>query len=177
MNMNHMRWFPCRRFTSLINFNQVIIIFKICPSGQIYHFNLAIDKTDSLTKVQIHLIIGLCLLVLFQLSATSDLMLAYLDFYLGGDEKRTDLPPRLHQRLPLTLIFGGDGSYMAPLSLHNDNVLTSLISQVNIIFAQIYSLGFFELFWIVRMWRFWRMQCAFMSLCCSHCHQQFGIDL
>lgn len=73
-------------------------------------------------------------------------MLAYLDFYLGGDEKRTDLPPRLHQRLPLTLIFGGDGSYMAPLSLHNDNVLTSLISQVNIIFAQIYSLGFFELF-------------------------------
>ncbi|XP_021835931.2 uncharacterized protein [Spinacia oleracea] len=64
-----------------------------------------------------------------KLSATSDLMLAYLDFYLGGDEKRTDLPPRLHQRLPLTLIFGGDGSYMAPLSLHNDNVLTSLISQ------------------------------------------------
>ncbi|KMT03252.1 hypothetical protein BVRB_8g197950 [Beta vulgaris subsp. vulgaris] len=64
-----------------------------------------------------------------KLSATSDLMLACLDFYLGGDEKRSDLPPRLHQRLPLTLIFGGDGSYMAPFSLHNDNVLTSLLSQ------------------------------------------------
>lgn len=61
-------------------------------------------------------------------------MLACLDFYLGGDEKRSDLPPRLHQRLPLTLIFGGDGSYMAPFSLHNDNVLTSLLSQVNIFF-------------------------------------------
>ncbi|XP_057544556.1 uncharacterized protein LOC130823795 [Amaranthus tricolor] len=64
-----------------------------------------------------------------KLSATSDLMLAFLDFYLGGDEKRSDLPPRLHQRLPLTMIFGGDGSYMAPFSLHNDNVLTSLLSQ------------------------------------------------
>ncbi|KAL2928800.1 Eukaryotic translation initiation factor 3 subunit H [Bienertia sinuspersici] len=64
-----------------------------------------------------------------KLSATPDLMLAYLDFYLGGDEKRSDLPPCLNQRLPLTLIFGGDGSYMAPFSLHNDNVLTSLISQ------------------------------------------------
>ncbi|KAK9715457.1 hypothetical protein RND81_06G166800 [Saponaria officinalis] len=64
-----------------------------------------------------------------KLSATSDLMLAFLDFYLGGDEKRSDLPHRLQARLPLTLIFGGDGSYMAPFSLHNDNVLTSLISQ------------------------------------------------
>lgn len=64
-----------------------------------------------------------------KLSATSDLMLAYMDFYLGGDEKRSDLPPRLNERLPMTLIFGGDGSYMAPFSLHNDNVLTSLMSQ------------------------------------------------
>lgn len=57
-------------------------------------------------------------------------MLAYVDFFLGGDEKRTDLPPRLYERLPMTLLFGGDGSYMAPFTLHNDNILTSLMSQV-----------------------------------------------
>lgn len=65
-----------------------------------------------------------------QVAATSDLMLAYVDFYLGGDEKRDDLPPPLKQRFPLSLVFGGDGSYMAPFSLHSDNVLTSLMSQV-----------------------------------------------
>ncbi|WOL09055.1 hypothetical protein Cni_G17808 [Canna indica] len=64
-----------------------------------------------------------------KVAATPDLMLGYLDFFLGGDEKRPDLPPRLHQRFPMCLIFGGDGSYMAPLSLHSDNVLTSLMSQ------------------------------------------------
>ncbi|KAG7972713.1 hypothetical protein I3843_07G197400 [Carya illinoinensis] len=64
-----------------------------------------------------------------KVAATSDLMLAYVDFFLGGDEKRTDLPPRLHQRLPISLPFGGDGSYMAPFSLHSDNILTSLMSQ------------------------------------------------
>ncbi|XP_054796784.1 uncharacterized protein LOC129302133 [Prosopis cineraria] len=64
-----------------------------------------------------------------KVAATSDLMLAYVDFFLGGDEKRTDLPPRLHQRFPMSLLFGGDGSYMAPFSLHNDNILTSLMSQ------------------------------------------------
>ncbi|XP_025012285.2 uncharacterized protein LOC8265115 isoform X1 [Ricinus communis] len=64
-----------------------------------------------------------------KVSATSDLMLAYVDFFLGGDEKRIDLPPHLHQRLPLSLVFGGDGSYMAPFSLHSDNILTSLMSQ------------------------------------------------
>lgn len=57
-------------------------------------------------------------------------MLAYVDFFLGGDEKKTDLPPRLHQRFPLPLLFGGDGSYMAPFSLHSDNIITSLMSQV-----------------------------------------------
>ena len=57
-------------------------------------------------------------------------MLAFVDFFLGGDEKRTDLPPRLNQRFPLALLFGGDGSYMASFSLHNDNILTSLMSQV-----------------------------------------------
>ncbi|KAL6984708.1 hypothetical protein U1Q18_018090 [Sarracenia purpurea var. burkii] len=62
-------------------------------------------------------------------AATSDLMLAYVDFFLGGDEKRADLPPHLHQRFPMSLVFGGDGGYMAPFSLHSDNILTSLMSQ------------------------------------------------
>ncbi|PIN14346.1 hypothetical protein CDL12_13027 [Handroanthus impetiginosus] len=56
-------------------------------------------------------------------------MLAYVDFFLGGDEKRDDLPPHLHQRFPMSLAFGGDGSYMVPFSLHNDNILTNLMSQ------------------------------------------------
>ncbi|URD89015.1 glycine-rich protein [Musa troglodytarum] len=64
-----------------------------------------------------------------KVAATPDLMLGYLDFFLGGDEKRPDLPPRLHQRFPICLIFGGDGSYAAPFLLHSDNVLTSLMSQ------------------------------------------------
>lgn len=68
---------------------------------------------------------------LMQVAATPDLMLAYIDVFLGGDEKRPDLPPKLMQRLPLTIIFGGEGSYMAPYSLHSDNLLTSLIGQVN----------------------------------------------
>ncbi|KAK7319925.1 hypothetical protein RJT34_04654 [Clitoria ternatea] len=64
-----------------------------------------------------------------KVAATSDLMLAYLDFFLGGDEKRSDLPPHLHQRFPMCIIFGGDGSYMSPFSLHSDNILTSIMSQ------------------------------------------------
>ncbi|KAL8244754.1 hypothetical protein R6Q59_011012 [Mikania micrantha] len=64
-----------------------------------------------------------------KVAATSDLMLAYVDFFLGGDEKRSDLPPRLHQRFPLSLLFGGDGSYMSPFSLHSDNVITTLMNQ------------------------------------------------
>ncbi|KAM7276309.1 hypothetical protein ACFE04_018175 [Oxalis oulophora] len=65
-----------------------------------------------------------------KVAASSDLMLAYVDFFLGGDEKRTDLPPRLHQRFPMPIIFGGDGSYMAPFALQNDTILTNLISQL-----------------------------------------------
>ncbi|XP_020215510.1 uncharacterized protein LOC109799381 isoform X2 [Cajanus cajan] len=64
-----------------------------------------------------------------KVAATSDLMLAYLDFFLGGDEKRPDLPPRLYQRFPMSIIFGGDGSYTSPFSLHSDNILTSIMSQ------------------------------------------------
>ncbi|KAK8550435.1 hypothetical protein V6N12_039144 [Hibiscus sabdariffa] len=65
-----------------------------------------------------------------KVSATSDLILAFVDFFLGGDEKRTDLPPRLPQRFPMAIIFGGDGSYMAPFSLQNDNILASLMSKL-----------------------------------------------
>ncbi|XP_042002444.1 uncharacterized protein LOC121751713 [Salvia splendens] len=64
-----------------------------------------------------------------KVAATPDLMLAYIDFFLGGDEKRSDLPPRLLQRFPMSLLFGGDGSYMTPFILHNDNIITSLMSQ------------------------------------------------
>lgn len=65
-----------------------------------------------------------------QVAATSDLMLAYMDFFLGGDEKRPDLPPRLQQRFPMSIIFGGNGSYTCPFSLLSDNILTSIMSQV-----------------------------------------------
>ncbi|KAJ6994791.1 hypothetical protein NC653_017555 [Populus alba x Populus x berolinensis] len=65
-----------------------------------------------------------------KVAATSDLMLGYLDFYLGGDEKRTDIPARLHQRFPMSILFGGDGSYMAPFSIQSDNILTSLMGQM-----------------------------------------------
>ncbi|KAK3030126.1 hypothetical protein RJ639_038875 [Escallonia herrerae] len=41
-----------------------------------------------------------------ELAATTDLMLEYMDFFLGGDEKRIDLPPLLHQKFPLCLPFG-----------------------------------------------------------------------
>ncbi|XP_071730346.1 uncharacterized protein [Rutidosis leptorrhynchoides] len=64
-----------------------------------------------------------------KVAASSDLMLAYVDFFLGGDEKRSDLPPPLHQRFPLSLLFGGDGSYMSPFSLQSDNTITPLMNQ------------------------------------------------
>lgn len=76
------------------------------------------------------LLLELTYILFSQVAATSDLMLAYVDFFLGGDEKRADLPPQLHQRFPMSLVFGGDGSFMAPFSLHSDNILTSLMSQV-----------------------------------------------
>ncbi|KAL3690273.1 hypothetical protein R1sor_016582 [Riccia sorocarpa] len=65
-----------------------------------------------------------------KVAATPDLILAYIDVFSGGDEKRNDLPPRLMQRLPMSIIFGGDGTYMAPYALHSDNLLTSLVCQV-----------------------------------------------
>jgi hypothetical protein len=66
-----------------------------------------------------------------KVAATPDLMLAYIDVFLGGDEKRSDLPPNLMQRLPMSIIFGGDGSYLSMYSLHSDNLLTSLLNQVH----------------------------------------------
>ncbi|GAA0160631.1 transmembrane signal receptor [Lithospermum erythrorhizon] len=63
-----------------------------------------------------------------KVAVTSD-MLGYVDFFLGGDEKRDDLPPRLLQRLPMSLVFGGNGSYMSPFSISSDNILTRLMSQ------------------------------------------------
>eukprot|EP01018_Ginkgo_biloba_P032513 Gb_27769 [translate_table: standard] len=65
-----------------------------------------------------------------KVAATPDLTVAYIDFFLGGDEKRSDLPPRLQQRFPMCIIFGGAGSYMSPYCLHSDNLLTSLMGQV-----------------------------------------------
>ncbi|KAJ0601687.1 hypothetical protein HanIR_Chr03g0131581 [Helianthus annuus] len=64
-----------------------------------------------------------------KVAATSDLMLAYVDFFLGGDEQRSDLPPQLHRRFPLSLLFGGDGSYMSPFSLQSDNTITNIMNQ------------------------------------------------
>ncbi|XP_022861909.1 uncharacterized protein LOC111382234 isoform X2 [Olea europaea var. sylvestris] len=64
-----------------------------------------------------------------KVAATPDLMLAYIDFFLGGDENRSNLPPPLRQRFPMSLLFGGDGSYMTPFSLHNDKIITNLMNQ------------------------------------------------
>ncbi|KAL4270062.1 hypothetical protein GQ457_HM000580 [Hibiscus cannabinus] len=56
-------------------------------------------------------------------------MLAFVNFFLGGDGKRTDIP----QRFPMAIIFGGDGIYMAPFSLQNDaNILASLLSKASL---------------------------------------------
>jgi len=104
-------------------------------------------------------------------AATPDLMLGYVDFYLGGDEKRSDLPPRLHQRLPMCLIFGGDGSYMSPFLLHSDNVLTSLMSQVGSS-----ALKNFPLVLSVEA-AACEHKSVFYVVICSQYHQPYGIVL
>lgn len=94
---------------------------------------------------------------MLQVAATSDLMLAYLDFFLGGDEKRSILPPRLHQRFPMSIIFGGDGSYMAPFSLSSDNILTSVMSQVSSLQRQLssyvncFNCFFISIYWLILL--------------------------
>lgn len=66
-----------------------------------------------------------------QVGATPDLMVAYIDFFLGGDEKRLDMVSIIQKRFPMCVIFGGDGSYMSPYNLHNDTLLTNLLGQVS----------------------------------------------
>ncbi|PPR84335.1 hypothetical protein GOBAR_AA36379 [Gossypium barbadense] len=61
--------------------------------------------------------------------ATPDLMVAYIDFFLGGDEKRVDMVSIIQKRFPMCIIFGGDGSYMSPYNLHSDTLLTNLLGQ------------------------------------------------
>lgn len=59
-----------------------------------------------------------------------DLMVAYIDFFLGGDEKRVDIVSIIQKRFPMCIIFGGDGNYMSPYNVHSDTLLTNLIGQV-----------------------------------------------
>ncbi|KAJ8755136.1 hypothetical protein K2173_018934 [Erythroxylum novogranatense] len=64
-----------------------------------------------------------------KVGATPDLMVAYIDFFLGGDEKRLDIVTIIEKRFPMCIIFGGDGSYMSPYNLHSDMLLTNLLGQ------------------------------------------------
>ncbi|XP_010518683.1 PREDICTED: uncharacterized protein LOC104798344 isoform X2 [Tarenaya hassleriana] len=64
-----------------------------------------------------------------KVGATQDLMVAYIDFFLGGDEKRVDMVSIIQKRFPMCILFGGDGSYMSPYSLHSDTLLTNLLGQ------------------------------------------------
>ncbi|CAI9095531.1 OLC1v1031512C1 [Oldenlandia corymbosa var. corymbosa] len=64
-----------------------------------------------------------------KVGATPDLMIAYIDFFLGGDEKRMDMVKSMQKRFPMSIFFGGDGSYMSPYNLHSDTLLTNLLAQ------------------------------------------------
>ncbi|KAL8064669.1 hypothetical protein ABFX02_01G106300 [Erythranthe guttata] len=64
-----------------------------------------------------------------KVGATPDLMVSYIDFFLGGDEKRIDIVISIQKRFPMPIIFGGDGSYMSPYNLHNDTLLVNLVGQ------------------------------------------------
>ncbi|KAL8107077.1 uncharacterized protein LOC141670433 [Apium graveolens] len=64
-----------------------------------------------------------------KLGATPDLMVAYIDFFLGGDEKQREMVKIIQKRFPMCIIFGGDGSYMSPYYIHSDALLTNLIKQ------------------------------------------------
>ncbi|GFP99148.1 hypothetical protein PHJA_002058700 [Phtheirospermum japonicum] len=63
-----------------------------------------------------------------KVGATPDLMV-YIDFFLGGDEKRVDMVTSIQKRFPMRIIFGGDGSYMSPYNLYSDTLLANLIAQ------------------------------------------------
>ncbi|VAH40308.1 unnamed protein product [Triticum turgidum subsp. durum] len=64
-----------------------------------------------------------------KVGSTPDLMVAYIDFFLGGDEKRLDVAATIQKRFPMCLIFGGEGSYMSPYHLHSDTLLSNLLGQ------------------------------------------------
>ncbi|KAG8374639.1 hypothetical protein BUALT_Bualt10G0016900 [Buddleja alternifolia] len=64
-----------------------------------------------------------------RVGATPDLMVSYIDFFLGGDEKRLDMVTSIQKRFPMRIIFGGNGSYMSPYNLYSDTLLTNLIAQ------------------------------------------------
>ncbi|XP_011082373.1 uncharacterized protein LOC105165163 isoform X2 [Sesamum indicum] len=64
-----------------------------------------------------------------KVGATPDLLVSYIDFFLGGDEKRLDMVTSIQKRFPMRIIFGGDGSYMSPYNLYSDTLLTNLIAQ------------------------------------------------
>ncbi|KAJ4759142.1 ephrin type-B receptor [Rhynchospora pubera] len=64
-----------------------------------------------------------------KVGSTPDLMVAYIDFFLGGDEKRLDVVSSIQKRFPMCIIFGGDGSYMSPYNLHSDALLSNLVGQ------------------------------------------------
>lgn len=66
-----------------------------------------------------------------QVGATPDLMVAYIDFFLGGDEKRVEMVSYIQKRFPMCIIFGGNGSYMSPYNLHSDTLLANLLGQVS----------------------------------------------
>ena len=68
---------------------------------------------------------------LVQVGATPDLMVAYIDYFLGGDEKRLDMVTSIQKRFPMCISFGGDGSYMSPYNLYSDTLLTNLLGQVS----------------------------------------------
>ncbi|MQL81424.1 hypothetical protein Taro_013882, partial [Colocasia esculenta] len=64
-----------------------------------------------------------------KVGSTPDLMVAYIDFFLGGDERRLDVASTIQQRFPMCIIFGGDGSYMSPYCVHNDILLSNLVGE------------------------------------------------
>lgn len=76
---------------------------------------------------------------LLQVGATPDLMVSYIDFFLGGDEKRIDMVASIQRRFPMRIICGGDGSYMCPYNLYTDTLLTNLIAQVTLILSSAIS--------------------------------------
>lgn len=71
-------------------------------------------------------------------------MVAYIDFFLGGDEKHVDMVSIIQKRFPMCIIFGGDGSYMSPYNLHTDMLLTNLLGQVSCSYIIFSNLKLFD---------------------------------